>query len=312
MAAGAVTVGGRVDVVLNERSGTASKGAMAHRIVDDLATRGLHARVVVAHSGAELRTAADEAAAGEAEMVVAGGGDGTVAAVAARLAGTDKLLGMLPLGTFNFFARRFDVPLDLDGALAVIAGGTPTRADLGEVNGRKFLNNASIGLYPAVLQQRESTYRTLGRSRAMAYASVALALIQPPGLLSLQIEVDGARLARRTPLLFVGTNAYQMESFAIPGRECLRLAHLAAYITRPLGTLALGRLALRAFFRGLHGASELEVVCARELRVTLRRRHVRVALDGELTTLETPLGFRLRPGVLRVVAGPAHAGQAKA
>jgi diacylglycerol kinase family enzyme len=295
----------RIHVLLNHRSGTAAKEQIAKQISDYFTSRGWRVQVVIAQTGTELLSAAGTAAESDAGIVVAGGGDGTISAVATRLIATNKVLGVLPLGTFNYFARRFDVPLDLEGALEVIATGTPTSADVGEVNGRIFLNNSSIGLYPAVLQQREMTYRNLGRNRAVAYASAALALIEPPAVLNLQLEIDGVRLARRTPLLFVGTNEYQMQSLGIPGRQCVRGARLAAYITRPLGVVTLWRLALRALLRGLHGASELEVVCARELRVSLRRRTARVALDGEVLTLETPLQFRMRPRALTVLAGTA-------
>jgi diacylglycerol kinase family enzyme len=293
----------RIAVILNRRSGAAAKNAIAAQIAGYFRARDLDVRIAVADTGTELIAAAARAAEDDADVVIAAGGDGTVAAVAAHLVGSDKLLGVLPLGTFNYFARRFEVPLELLPALDTIVGGTPTPTDVGEVNGHVFLNNASIGLYPAVLQQREATYRRLGRSRAAAYASVALVLVEPPALMNLQIEVDGVRLARRTPLLFVGANEYQMEDLAIPGGECVRDGRLAAYITRPLGTLPLWRLALRALFRGLHGARELEVACARELRVSLRRRRVRVAVDGELTTLETPLQFRMRRHAFRVLTG---------
>lgn len=300
--------GRRIDVILNHASGATAKDPIAAQVRDFLGSRGMQARVVVAVGGTELLDAAARAAAGDADTVVAGGGDGTVAAVAARLLGTDKRIAVLPLGTFNYFARRFDVPLDVEGALEVVAGGAPARADVGEVNGRLFLNSASIGLYPAVLQQRETTYRKLGRSRAVAYAVAALALVEPPALLNLRIEADGVGLARRTPLLFVGTNEYQMTSFGIRGGECVRAARLAAYITRPLGVVPMWRLACRALVRGLHGATEFEVVCARDLRVSLRRRRVRVALDGEVVLLEPPLQFRMRPGALGVLAGtPAAA-----
>jgi diacylglycerol kinase family enzyme len=272
------------------------------------AARSVRAEIVVAADDRELAAALERITPASTDLVVAGGGDGTIAGVASRLVDTETLFGVLPLGTFNFFARRFGVPLDVAGALDVLARGEAQRVDVGEVNGQIFLNNASIGLYSTVLEKRETAYRKLGRSRALAYATVALALVRPPGLLNLEMEIDGERLARRTPLLFVGANAYQMENFAIPGRECIRLAHLAAYITRPLGTLALSKLALRAFFRGLHGAPELQVVCARELHVGLRRPRVRVALDGELVTLAGPLTFRMRPGALRVVTGGAPGG----
>ena len=301
----------RVHIILNARSGIPGKEAAGERAIEYLSSRGVDVRVEVVRTPEDLPATAAAAAAGDADVVVAGGGDGTIATVAAALLDTPKALGVLPLGTFNYFARRFDVPLELDGALEVIATGDERPVSVGEVNGRVFLNNSSIGLYPAVLKQRESTYERVGRSQAAAYLSVAFVLVQPPAFLNLQLTADGQPLSRRTPLLFVGVNGHQMETFGIPGGECLDSDRMALYITRPLNAARLWGLALRGFFRGLHGAGELEVVCARELQVTLRRRRVRVAMDGEVARLRTPLRYRMRVDALRVlVPRPAVASTA--
>jgi diacylglycerol kinase family enzyme len=297
----------RVDVVLNRRSGASDKEDIAARVSEALRARGVEPQVRLARTAGDLMAGARAAALGDAEIVIAGGGDGTISAVAASIAGSGKVLGVLPLGTFNFFARRLHIPLELDAALDVIATATPAPLDVGDVNGHLFLNNASIGLYPAALERRETTYRRIGRRRVAAYLSTATVLLQPPALLNLRITADGRPLARRTPLLFISANAAQMETFAIPGRECIDSGRLAAYITRELAPRKLAGLAIRAFFRGLHGAPELEVICARELLVSLRRRRVRVAMDGEIRILTTPLTFRWRPGALRVLAGPPPA-----
>jgi diacylglycerol kinase family enzyme len=260
-------------------------------------------RVELVRTPEAIPEAAARAAAGDADVVVAGGGDGTIATVAGALLDSPKLLGVLPLGTFNYFAQRIGVPLELDGAIDLLAAGIPQTMSVGEVNGRVFLNNSSIGLYPAMLKQRESTYRRVGRSQAAAYLSVAFVLMQPPGFLDLQVSADGLPLVRQTPLLFIGINPHQMATFGIPGYECLGDGRLAAYITRPIRAGQMWRLALRGFFRGLYGAPELEVVCARELAVTLRRKRVRVALDGEIVRLRGPLRYRLRQNALTVLTG---------
>ena len=300
----ALTAGRRVHVIINARSGSADKEAASGRVEEHLSSRGTHVQVELIRSPEDLPAAAGRAASGDADVVVAGGGDGTIAAVASALLDSPKALGVLPLGTFNYFAQRIGVPLDIDGALDVIAGGTAATMTVGEVNGRVFLNNSSIGLYPAVLKQREAAYRWIGRSQAAAYLSVAVALVQPPALLNLQLEADGVPLSRRTPLLFVGVNRHQLAAFGIPGDECLDSGRLALYITRPLTAPRLWQLALRGFLRGLHGAGEFEVVCAADVHVTLRRRRVRVAMDGEVARLRTPLRYRLRVDALRVLTGP--------
>jgi diacylglycerol kinase family enzyme len=298
----------RMDLILNSGAGTLDKRALADSITAYLADRQIEARVVVAHGGPELVAAVRSAARGDADVVVAGGGDGTILTVARHLVGTDKALGVLPLGTFNYFARNLELPLELEPSLAVLADGHVRYVDVGEVNGEIFLNSSSIGLYPAVLAHRERTYRKLWRSQLLAYTSVALVLLRPPAFLNLTVTADGALLSRRTPLLFVGTNAHQMESFAIAGRECLQNGRLTFYVTKPMGPLSMLRLSARALFRGLRGADGFETLCAQDLLVGMRRRRVRVAMDGELRVLETPLKYTLRRDALRVVAPAPSAG----
>jgi diacylglycerol kinase family enzyme len=298
----------RVAVVINTRSGseTLGKDEIARRVEESLSARGMEVDVELAHTDTELIAACGRAATGRADTVVAAGGDGTIAAVAATLVNTNKLLGVLPLGTFNYFARALGGPLELEEAVDVVAAGVPQPADIGEVNGRIFLNNSSLGLYPTVLQHREAAYRKLGRSRWASYLSVAFALAQPPSLMRIHLAMDGVPFPRRTPLVFVGMNADQLDSFSIPGKTCLDSHRLAVCVIRPLRLLELWRLGIRAFVHGLDGSSELEVVCARELQITMRPKRVRVALDGEIVILQTPLHYRLRAAAFRVLVRGAH------
>jgi diacylglycerol kinase family enzyme len=290
----------RVDVIINARSGVPGKEAISEQVVAALAAHGVSAHVELVHSFDQLAAASARARAGDAEMVVAGGGDGTIAHIAERLLDVPKTLGVLPLGTFNYFAQRIGVPLDVDGAIDVLATGHPGQVSVGEVNGRVFLNNSGIGLYPSLLKKREQAYVHIGRSQMAAYLSAAVAMLQPPSLLNLGLVADGVELSRRTPLMFVGANPEQLTDYGIPGSECLDAGRLAVYITKPLPTSRLWRLAARAMVRGLYGSDELELVCARELVVTLRRSRVRVAMDGEITRLKLPLRYRWRVDALRV------------
>jgi diacylglycerol kinase family enzyme len=297
--------GGRIiEIILNSRSGTLDKHALVGTIESFLAERGLMPRVHVSKDGSEVPLLAQQAASGDADIVVAGGGDGTAATIAERISGTGKAFGILPLGTFNYFAKNLGIPLELDAALDVLARGAFAAIDVCEVNGHLFLNNSSIGLYPAVLAQRESTYRRFGRSQLVAYLSVLRVLLRPPRFLNLRISVDGHLLARRTPLLFISSNAFQMDSLGIVGRDCIDSRKLTLYLTRPLDAIGLIRLAVRGFLRGLRGAREFETICAEEILVGMRQRRVRVAMDGEVRVLETPLRYRRRRDAL-CVAVPA-------
>ncbi|HSE53738.1 MAG TPA: diacylglycerol kinase family protein, partial [Gemmatimonadales bacterium] len=145
---------GHVAVILNPGSGAGSAEELGEQIAIAFRAAGREVRITLARSGPELTDAVRGAIAGKAAAVVAGGGDGTVSAVAAGLLGHDTPLGVLPLGTLNHFARDLGVPLGLEEAVEVILGGHTTAVDVGEVNGQTFLNNASLGLYPHIVLAR--------------------------------------------------------------------------------------------------------------------------------------------------------------
>ena len=290
-----------VDVILNAASGGSEAEGLRRLIAEQFLSHGVEASVFLARGGAELAALARRAGEGASPVVVAAGGDGTINAVASALLGTGKRLGVLPVGTFNYFAKNLGIPLDLAGAVTTVARRHTADVDLGEVNGRIFLNNSSIGLYPGIIRQREQEYRRWGRSQLVAYAAVARALFQRSPFMRARIAAGGEELTVRTPLVFVGSNRYQIEEFDLPGGRCVNRGELAIYVARPAGWPGLLRLALQALLGRLRGESRLQVLCAKEASVTMRRKRLPVALDGEVVVLETPLRFATRPGVLSVI-----------
>src|SRR5215207_1701290 len=142
-------------VVLNARAGNASGDARIDTRIGELfGAAGSRAEIVVLQAGQSPADAA-RAAKEHADIVVAAGGDGTVSGVAAVVAGSDAALGVLPLGTLNHFAKDLGIPLDLAKAAAVVAARHIRRVDVGRVNDRVFINNASIGVYPGIVEKRE-------------------------------------------------------------------------------------------------------------------------------------------------------------
>ncbi|MGC4004181.1 MAG: diacylglycerol kinase family protein [Pirellulales bacterium] len=103
----------------------------------------------------ELTAAAAEAATRSYDAVIGGGGDGTLSAIAGALAGTKMPLGVLPLGTLNHFAKDLKIPMHLADAAWVVAQRRIAQVDVAEVNGRVFLNNSSLGLYPRMVIERD-------------------------------------------------------------------------------------------------------------------------------------------------------------
>jgi diacylglycerol kinase family enzyme len=291
----------RLHLIINAGSGLARHAAFGDRARAYLRARGIQTRVDVAGSGEDLHDIVSRSAGDRHDIVVAAGGDGTISAVASAIIDTGQVLGVIPLGTFNYFAQRLGVPLDPEHALGVIASGRIRTVTVGEVNGHIFLNNSSIGLYPAVLRHRESTYRRFGRGQLLAYLSAAVTLARPPAHMTLELDVDGTGLSRRSPLLFVGTNPHQLGSFGLNGIECVNAGQLAMYITQPLGARRLWTLALGGLLNGFGDVPDLETLCGDQAVVTTRRPRVRVAIDGEIVRLRGPLRYRSRPDALRVL-----------
>jgi len=267
---------------------------------------GIRADVKVARDGEHLVALAEEAARANPPAIVAGGGDGTISAVASVIAGSDIALGILPLGTLNHFARDLGLPLDLDGATRVIATGTATAVDLGDVNGRTFLNNSSLGLYPGIVRDREKQ-RSRGRQKWHALFWATMTVLRRSPFLSVRLKVDGEEALRRTPFVFVGNNPYQMEGFAMGTRPRLDGGELSLYLTQRRSRWKLLGLGMRALFGQLRQVRDFEALTARSIRVETRHRRLVVALDGELAVMEAPLDYTLRPGALRVLVPASYA-----
>ena len=173
--------------------------------------------------------------------------------------------------------------------------------DVGEVNGRIFLNNSSLGLYPSLVHHRERQQQRLGRGKWTAFAWAALLVLRRYPSLSVRVRVDGIDLVRRTPLVFVGNNIYKMEGLNIGVREQLAAGTLSLYIPRRPGRLGLIRIALRALFGRLRAVNDFDALLAMEFQIETRRKQVRVATDGEVNRMATPLHYRIRAGALRVM-----------
>ena len=289
-----------VEVIINERSGAADKEEARRQLADIFAASGIEARISLARRAGEVVNLARRAIDGAAQTIVAGGGDGTVNAVASIVAGSNKTFGVVPLGTLNHFAKDLHIPLDLEGAARTVIAGHSIKIDVGEVNERIFVNNSSLGLYPSMVREREKAQR-LGHGKWPAFLWAVLTVLRRYPFLNVRLIVDSTDFATRTPFVFVGNNVYEMESFNIGTRARLDAGVLSLYVTHRTGRLGMLRLGLRALFRRLRKAEDFIALTTTEVLVETRRRRVRVSTDGEVTMMQTPLQYRVRPGVLSVL-----------
>lgn len=258
----------------------------------------------------DLGTAAAAAAREGFDVVAAAGGDGTINAVASALADPEApegvKLGVLPLGTFNYVARGLGLPLELDAAADLLAEGAARPLDVGDVNGRLFLNNASLGAYPAILETRETIYQRLGRSRAAAHLSVLRTLAEFRSPLDARVAVDGTPRRRRTPLVFVAANAFQLERFGLEeGAEHVRAGEFAVFMPPDLSRPQLVSFAVRLGLGLLEPGRDFELFHGREIVIETRRPVRQVARDGERERMRSPFTFRLRRNALQVIAPEA-------
>src|SRR6185503_11143696 len=135
-------------VILNATAGTGHADDTRRALEEGFAAHGLEGRMHAVAAGGDIVATTKRVIAAGAEVVVAAGGDGTVSAVASCVKGSGATMGVLPMGTLNHFARDLGIPPKLEDAIAVLARGLRVAVDLGEVNGRVFVNNASLGVYP--------------------------------------------------------------------------------------------------------------------------------------------------------------------
>jgi diacylglycerol kinase family enzyme len=238
---------------------------------------------------------------GDGAVIVAAGGDGTQRAVAAALAGTGATMGVLPMGTLNHFAKDLGIPLDLAGAARVITSGRPRPIDVAAVNGRVFVNNSSIGLYPHVVRHRDQMRERLGHGKWLAMFLAIIAVFRRFPLVRVRLLVHGESWTRTTPFVFVGNNQYEIERFNLGGRSSLERGDLCVYFANRTGRLGMVRLALRALLGRLRQDRDFNALCATEVTIDTSRRHLPVAFDGEVEQMPPPLTYRIRPRALNVM-----------
>jgi len=293
-----------IPVLINRGGGSTGDddGATRERIAAALAKAGISGKIELLDGERLVRRAKKLIAAGT-KLVIVGGGDGTISAAAQAAADSKTILGILPLGTLNHLARDLVIKFDLDEAAAVIAAGKMRRIDVAELNGRIFVNNSAIGLYPLMVVDREAQQKRLGRSKrlAMLVASARTLVRFHHHRLYLTVNGNDKQMVE-TPLLFVGNNDYKLDMPAAGCRERLDAGHLSVLVMRKKGRAGLIAAVLRALV-GRARPDDLERIEKVEtLRVSGRRSHYSVALDGETLKLAPPLDYRIRKRALRVMA----------
>jgi diacylglycerol kinase family enzyme len=298
-------------IVLNTRSGSGAARETQTVMHEILQAAGQRHEFLLIEDTREVQATAQRAAHAAKEndgAVIVGGGDGTINAAAHAVLESGRPFGVVPQGTFNYLSRTYDVPNDPAAATQALLHARLRPVQVGTINDRIFLVNASLGLYPRLLEEREQATRQFGRSRAIALWSGLATLLKGHRQLTLEIEHDEQRETVRTPTVFVGNNPLQLERIGLPEADDVERHRLAAVVVRPVSTRELLWLALRGALGQLGEDRNVRNFPFRKLRVSgvgRARGTLQVAIDGEIVRMRTPLTFAIaeRPLMLMVADG---------
>jgi diacylglycerol kinase family enzyme len=286
----------RIAIVRNPRSGSAPETATLARAIRSSIG---HATLLDAPAGAAFAPWLDRIAL-DYDVLVAAGGDGTVSSVASAAVRAGKTLAIIPTGTLNHFARDSGIPIDLDQAAAIVAGGNQRAIDVGTVNGHVFVNNVSLGGYPRMVSERDALERR-GRSRPVAAAVAIARTWWQLGKLTVALSVDGRDMVRRSPFIVVGNGSYALSGLSLGKRDEISDGRLSLYIAPSTGRIGVLALPIRALTGTLERHEQFDTFAAESITAHFSRPRIEAAIDGEVRVLESPLRFEVRRAALRVL-----------
>lgn len=307
-----------IQFVVNSAAGSSdaeTKRAVIESVLQAQGRRGELHFCAPAELAAAARDAARRASSTRA-AVVAVGGDGTLNTVAQAAHAAGCPMGVVPQGTFNYFARTHGIPTDAAEAVRLLLHAAPLPVQVAGINDRVFLVNASLGLYPELLEDREAYKARFGRSRWVAFMAACATLLRAQQRLRLHIETGATVRDLQTLTLFASNNRLQLQQLGAEPVDSLAGTpgdgSMAALVLRPIGTLSMLGLMLRGAMGRLGEAAGVESFEFEHLVVRptlpLGRRRVKVAFDGEVTLMRPPLDFRVLAEPLYLLKPPRGEG----
>jgi len=286
--------------IINGAAGAREVLSTKTKVAELFEAKGTDVQIFVAQKGKQIPGFVRQALAEGARTVVAAGGDGTVNAVASVLVGSNATLGVLPLGTLNHFAQDVGVPLELEAAVETVLTGAVIRVDAGSVNGKIFLNNSSLGLYPAIVRKRED-FQKKGHGKWWAFAVATFITLRRYQRLYVKLQTEaGEEVEEETPFVFIGNNQYEVSGLQIGTRFCLDAGMLSVYRAPSASRLSLFRMAFHALL-GRREPGTLAEMKAVKFCIRGAKSHIHVATDGEVERMRGPLNYSIMPKVIGVI-----------
>ncbi len=290
----------RAIAILNAKAGLVLQHgeAIADTVRDGFRACG-HSIDVACIAPDEIESAIGKAAARtDIDTLIIGGGDGTQSLAAAKLAGKDIALGVLPFGTVNLLGRDLGIPLEIEDAVKALAAAEPARIDLAEVNGRLFHSLLGLGFFARLAGERQKARHQFPFARSIAFVVALSRAVTRASAMEMTFETEGRRITKHSSAILITNNSYREQPIK---RARLDEGVLEINIVRGARQATL----LRAGFDLVAGRwrreDSTEQIAVREIVITARRSKVRASLDGEDVMLDSPLKLRVRPQALTVL-----------
>ncbi|WMT90956.1 diacylglycerol kinase family protein [Pelagibacterium sp. H642] len=292
----------RFHLVLNVNSGTVQAlGVTEADLSAIFEARGLDV-TIDADPDKQLSERIQTALESDADTIIAAGGDGTVTALATAVIDSDKNLAILPLGTANLLARDLGVPLDMEECVDALATMEPLAIDVSEVNGTIFLHKAVIGVIPELAAGREYI-RGQGVGAKIGYMRYFFRRIGRARRLALEIATgDGQTRIERVQAIAVASNAYDEGLGRFFHRDKLDTGLLTIYVLRHLNFGDMIKLATGMLAGHWRDYDALDISTAKTVTIRSKKPRLQLMIDGEVTSMEVPLNFKIYPRALSVLA----------
>ncbi|MEO6696135.1 MAG: diacylglycerol kinase family protein [Ignavibacteria bacterium] len=290
----------KISIVINDSSGSTEQQETEKLIKEAFDEVNIHYDLFFL-KGNEIENKIKNLITENPDAIVCGGGDGTVSIAAGILSQGKIPLGVLPLGTLNHFAKDIGMPLDIKEAAKVIARNRIQKIDIAEVNGRRFINNSSIGLYPHIVKKRDIDQKENNRSKWVAMFFASIATLKNPRLYNVTIKTNEDKAQLSTLFIFVGNNKYIMKFFNPGTRDRLDEGLLTLCITRCKTRWCMIRLTFKALFNKLQEENDFEMHFVEEVTLDTGNKKLSVSMDGEVVKLSSPLTYKILPKILSVI-----------
>jgi YegS/Rv2252/BmrU family lipid kinase len=235
-------------------------------------------------------------------IIIAAGGDGTISCVASAILelGITAKLGVIPLGTLNHFAQDLHIPLTISEALETIQAGKTTYVDVAKVNSRYFINNSSLGIYPFLVTERD-TIKRKGFRKWLRFMIAAFKAFKKYPFVRVTFTTSEKTFERKTPFVFIGNNTYHMRAGTLGTRKSLDEGKLSLFIAHKGSRLRLIMLAWHAWRGKITEQKDFDSIGLSTLEIHSNKKRLKVACDGEVYLMKTPIHYSIAPKALHVI-----------